>query len=78
MRHPCVGDLTYGADPTLAARLQLGRQWLHARELGFIHPRIEGGELQAEALQEAGTVTGGGRQDQGTGGRIGAHKNKDL
>ncbi|MFI5933428.1 RluA family pseudouridine synthase [Actinoplanes sp. NPDC051494] len=39
MRHPCVGDVTYGADPTLAARLRLGRQWLHARELGFVHPR---------------------------------------
>ena len=39
MRHPCVGDLTYGADPTLAARLRLGRQWLHARELSFLHPR---------------------------------------
>lgn len=41
MRHPCVGDLTYGADPTLAARLHLGRQWLHARELGFLHPRTQ-------------------------------------
>jgi 23S rRNA pseudouridine1911/1915/1917 synthase len=39
MRHPCAGDLTYGADPTLAARLKLNRQWLHARELGFVHPR---------------------------------------
>ena len=39
LRHPCVGDLTYGADPTLAARLKLSRQWLHARELGFLHPR---------------------------------------
>ena len=39
MRHPCAGDLTYGADPTLAARLKLNRQWLHARELGFLHPR---------------------------------------
>ncbi|MER7003483.1 RluA family pseudouridine synthase [Dactylosporangium sp. NPDC000555] len=39
LRHPCVGDLTYGADPTLAARLGLSRQWLHARELGFEHPR---------------------------------------
>ena len=38
IRHPCVGDLTYGADPTLAARLQLDRQWLHAAELGFAHP----------------------------------------
>jgi 23S rRNA pseudouridine1911/1915/1917 synthase len=41
LRHPCVGDLTYGADPTLAARLQLHRQWLHARELGFLHPRTQ-------------------------------------
>ncbi len=39
LRHPCVGDLTYGADPTLAARLKLTRQWLHARELGFLHPQ---------------------------------------
>jgi len=39
LRHPCVGDVTYGADPTLSARLRLDRQWLHARELGFIHPR---------------------------------------
>jgi 23S rRNA pseudouridine1911/1915/1917 synthase len=39
MRHPCAGDLTYGADPTLAARLKLDRQWLHARELAFQHPR---------------------------------------
>jgi len=38
LRHPCVGDLTYGADPTLAARLGLARQWLHARSLGFVHP----------------------------------------
>ena len=38
LRHPCVGDLTYGADPTLAARLGLSRQWLHARRLGFEHP----------------------------------------
>jgi 23S rRNA pseudouridine1911/1915/1917 synthase len=38
LRHPCVGDLTYGADPTLADRLGLTRQWLHARELAFEHP----------------------------------------
>jgi 23S rRNA pseudouridine1911/1915/1917 synthase len=38
LRHPCVGDLTYGADPTLADRLGLARQWLHARELSFEHP----------------------------------------
>ena len=36
--HPCVGDPLYGADPTLSARLGLERQWLHAVELGFIHP----------------------------------------
>jgi 23S rRNA pseudouridine1911/1915/1917 synthase len=38
LHHPCAGDLTYGADPTLAKRLGLERQWLHARSLGFAHP----------------------------------------
>lgn len=38
VHHPCVGDLTYGADPSLAARLGLTRQWLHAVRLGFPHP----------------------------------------
>jgi 23S rRNA pseudouridine1911/1915/1917 synthase len=38
VRHPCVGDLTYGADPTLSARLGLQRQWLHAVRLAFDHP----------------------------------------
>jgi len=38
LRHPCVGDLTYGADPVLASRLGLTRQWLHAVRLGFEHP----------------------------------------
>jgi 23S rRNA pseudouridine1911/1915/1917 synthase len=38
LKHPCVGDLTYGADPTLADRLGLERQWLHAVRLGFEHP----------------------------------------
>jgi len=42
LKHPCVGDLTYGADPALAQRLGLERQWLHAVRLGFEHP--EGGE----------------------------------
>jgi pseudouridine synthase, RluA family len=37
-RHPCVGDTMYGADPTLSARLGLTRQWLHAKQLGFVHP----------------------------------------
>ncbi len=39
LKHPCVGDLQYGADPTLAERLGLERQWLHAVGLGFEHPR---------------------------------------
>jgi 23S rRNA pseudouridine1911/1915/1917 synthase len=38
LRHPCVGDLTYGADPALARRVGLDRQWLHAVRLGFEHP----------------------------------------
>jgi 23S rRNA pseudouridine1911/1915/1917 synthase len=38
LKHPCVGDLTYGADPTLAKRVGLQRQWLHAVRLGFEHP----------------------------------------
>ena len=42
LRHPCVGDLTYGADPVLARRLGLDRQWLHAVRLGFEHP--DGGD----------------------------------
>ncbi|WP_152192049.1 RluA family pseudouridine synthase [Georgenia satyanarayanai] len=39
VRHPCLGDTTYGADPVLAQRLGLTRQWLHAVRLGFAHPR---------------------------------------
>ncbi|WP_166846978.1 RluA family pseudouridine synthase [Isoptericola sp. BMS4] len=38
VRHPLVGDLTYGADPVLASRVGLERQWLHAMRLGFSHP----------------------------------------
>jgi 23S rRNA pseudouridine1911/1915/1917 synthase len=38
IRHPCCGDLLYGADPVLAARLGLTRQWLHAVTLSFAHP----------------------------------------
>lgn len=43
IRHPCVGDLMYGADPVLADKLGLERQWLHAVRLSFAHPRS--GEL---------------------------------
>ena len=36
--HPLAGDRTYGADPTLAARLGLARPFLHAWHLAFRHP----------------------------------------
>jgi 23S rRNA pseudouridine1911/1915/1917 synthase len=47
LKHPVVGDRTYGdgrdntvADPRLRARLKtLNRQFLHAEQLGFRHPR---------------------------------------
>ena len=48
VRHPCVGDLTYGADPVLAKRLGLSRQWLHARTLSFEHP-TGGGPITFES-----------------------------
>ena len=38
LHHPCVGDPLYAADPVLAAKLGLVRQWLHATELSFEHP----------------------------------------
>jgi 23S rRNA pseudouridine1911/1915/1917 synthase len=38
IRHPCVGDLLYGADPVLARQLGITRQWLHAVSLAFAHP----------------------------------------
>jgi len=38
LRHPLVGDRAYGADPTLAARLGVGRPFLHAWRLAFPHP----------------------------------------
>jgi len=38
LRHPCCGDFLYGADPALAKRLGLTRQWLHAVRLAFDHP----------------------------------------
>jgi len=56
-RHPCVGDLTYGADPVLARRLGLQRQWLHAVRLAFDHPgsgaRVEFSSPYAADLQHA-------------------------
>jgi 23S rRNA pseudouridine1911/1915/1917 synthase len=47
IRHPCVGDSMYGADPLLAAKLGLERQWLHAVRLSFVHP------TSGEAMQFA-------------------------
>lgn len=38
LRHPLVGDLAYGGDPVLAARLEIKRPWLHAIELTFNQP----------------------------------------
>ena len=67
MRHPCVGDLTYGADPTLAKRLQLQRQWLHATELTVQHP-ASGEDLTFESpypadLQQALATLSGATYD---------------
>lgn len=57
LHHPCCGDLTYGADPTLAKRLGLERQWLHARSLAFAHPadgrRVEITSPYPDDLQNA-------------------------
>ncbi len=57
IRHPCVGDRLYGADPVLAAHLGLTRQWLHAVRLGFAHPadgrRIEFASEYPEDLAHA-------------------------
>ena len=57
VHHPCVGDLTYGADPALATRLGLSRQWLQAVRLGFEHPgtgeRVEFSSPYPDDLQDA-------------------------
>ena len=39
IKHPCIGDSMYGADPKLAIKLELHRQWLHATQLTFLHPK---------------------------------------
>lgn len=56
LRHPIVGDVTYGADPTLAARLGLGRQWLHAARLAFTHP-ADGRRLELTSADPADLAT---------------------
>jgi 23S rRNA pseudouridine1911/1915/1917 synthase len=48
IKHPCVGDVTYGADPTLSKKLGLERQWLHAVRLAFAHPD-DGRRLELES-----------------------------
>jgi 23S rRNA pseudouridine1911/1915/1917 synthase len=56
VRHPCVGDVMYGADPRLSARLGLTRQWLHAVRLAFDHPaggRVEFASTYPEDLSRA-------------------------
>ena len=57
LHHPCAGDLTYGADPVLAKRLGLERQWLHAVALGFHHPgtgeRVDFRSVYPKDLQTA-------------------------
>ena len=55
LRHPLVGDMTYGADPTLAARLEISRPWLHALELRFAHP-ITGEPMDLHAPYPADLV----------------------
>lgn len=45
LHHPLVGDPTYGADPVLAAKVGLNRQWLHAHRLAFDHP-IDGHRVE--------------------------------
>lgn len=56
-RHPLVGDTMYGADPTLAKKLGLEHQWLHAVRLGFEHP-ISGEKVEfvSEYPKELATV----------------------
>ncbi len=57
IKHPCVGDVMYGADPVQAEKLKLVRQWLHARKLAFAHPRtgkwVEFESQYPEDLQNA-------------------------
>lgn len=57
VRHPCAGDRLYGADPVLAGKLGLSRQWLHAVALSFAHPadgrRVEFASPYPADLQHA-------------------------
>ena len=55
LNHPLVGDMTYGADPVLAASLVMSRPWLHAKELRFKHP-VSGQDLRFEAPYPADLI----------------------
>ncbi len=55
LNHPLVGDMTYGADPVLAASLAMSRPWLHAKELHFKHP-VSGQDLRFEAPYPADLI----------------------
>ena len=55
LNHPLVGDMTYGADPVLAASLAMSRPWLHAKELCFKHP-VSGHDMRFEAPYPADLI----------------------
>ena len=56
-KHPLLGDTMYVADPTLASRMKLDRQWLHAVRLSFMHPtsgeQVSFESPHSEELQQA-------------------------
>ena len=74
LRHPCVGDLTYGADPALAARLGLQRQWLHAVGLGLRAPRHRRAGAVREPLPGRPADRAGPRQRLTRAGRAARHQ----
>jgi len=55
LNHPLVGDMTYGADPVLAASLAMSRPWLHAKELRFKHP-VSGHDMRFEVPYPADLI----------------------
>ena len=56
-KHPLIGDTMYGADPKLAAKLGLERQWLHAMKLSFVHPMTDGlVEFESTYPEDLGAV----------------------
>ena len=55
LHHPLVGDLTYGADPAIARKAGLARQWLHALRLSFAHP-VSGRRVEFESPYPADLI----------------------